>query len=52
MSDPYTLIGERAASKNGSMESQIHLFTIEGQANLGLIKVIPHASSPAFYFGN
>lgn len=51
MSDPYTLVGEREVSKNGSMESQINFFSIEGEAKLGLIKVIPNSQYPAFYSG-
>lgn len=51
MVDELRLLGERVTNFEGKPTWQISLFTLEDNAKLSLIRVIPHASSPAF-FGN
>ncbi len=50
MVDELRLLGNRVSNDaEGKPAWQISLFTIEDDAKLGLIRVIPNASSPAFY---
>ncbi|MCL4338424.1 hypothetical protein M1271_01910 [Patescibacteria group bacterium] len=52
MVDSLRLLGNRVNTFSSAIPTwQISLFTLEDNANLGLVRVIPDASSPAF-FGN
>lgn len=50
MIDDLRLLGNRVSNNaEGISTWQISLFTLEDNSKLGLIRVIPNASSPAFY---
>ncbi len=53
MIDDYRLVGARVrTSLSDAPNWQLSIFTMEDNSKLGLIRVIPGASSPSFYFSN
>mgnify|MGYP001574940607 CR=1 FL=1 len=53
MIDDYRLVGARVrTSLSDAPNWQLSIFTLEDNSKLGLIRVIPGASSPSFYFSD
>lgn len=53
MIDDYRLVGARVrTTPNETPNWQLSIFTLEDNSKLGTIRVIPQASSPAFYFSD
>ena len=53
MIDDFRLVGSRVrTSLNDAPNWQLSIFTLEDNSKLGTIRVIPGASSPAFYFSD
>lgn len=50
MIDNFRMVGNRVKTVSNVSNWQVSIFTLEDDAKLGVIRVIPGASSPSFYF--